>query len=33
MMTNKKHRRLMLATIYEYEKLICLKDRNDSQSM
>lgn len=27
MMTNKKHRRLMLATIYEYEKLICLQER------
>ena len=27
MMTNKTHRRLMLATIYEYEKLICLQER------
>ena len=27
MMTNKKHRRLMLATIYEYEKQLCLRDR------
>lgn len=27
MMTNKKHRCLMLATIYEYEKIICLQER------
>ena len=33
MMTNKKHRRLMLALIYEYEKQLCLRDRMDIQSM
>lgn len=27
MMTNKKHRRLMLALIYEYEKQLCLQER------
>lgn len=27
MMTNKKHRSLMLAMIYEYEKQICLQER------
>lgn len=27
MMINKKHRRLMLALIYEYEKQLCLRDR------
>lgn len=27
MMTNKKHRRLMLALIFEYEKQLCLRDR------
>lgn len=27
MMTNKKHRRLMMALIFEYEKLICLQER------
>lgn len=27
MMTNKKHRRLMLELIYEYEKQLCLRDR------
>ena len=32
MMTNKKHRRLMLATIYEYEKLIYLQERMISKA-
>ena len=27
MMTNKKHRRLMLALIFEYEKQLCLQER------
>ena len=27
MMTNKKHRRLMLALIFEYEKQLCSRDR------
>ena len=27
MMTNKKHRRLMMALIFEYEKQLCLRDR------
>ena len=27
MMTNKKHRRLILALIFEYEKQLCLRDR------
>lgn len=27
MMTNKKHRRLMRALIFEYEKQLCLRER------